>query len=261
MKQRSGLGVLLYSLSLLSSALNGQSVVENTASRISKSEALAIVNESAWSRTYQSTSERSKAEARYISREMKETATSGSNEQRLPRDFGPPPITFRLFSSKTLRQAIVRLQQIDAGYDRMSSEQKVRFDADRESFLVCAICADLYIVTITKSSFSKGDSTDEGVLQSMTFADLKGSVRLAGENGEVRELVQFTPPKSGSDAALLFFRRYDENGNKLITPRSRNFRIEFEPSFLDSRNRYAALLPRSIEFRVKDLVVNGQVDF
>ena len=90
--------------------------------------------------------------------------------------------------------------------------------------------------------------------------DARGAVRqqsmLLG-----RKLVQFTPPNGGSDAALLFFRRYDENGNKLITPRSRNFRIEFEPSFLDSRNRYAALLPRSIEFRVKDLVVNGQVDF
>ena len=259
MKRRSGLGFLL--LLLLSVALNAQNSAENIDPQISKSKALSIVNESAWAKTYQSTSERSKAEAKYISREMKETATGGSNEQRLPRDFGPPPVTIRLFSSKTLRRAIVRLQKIDAGYDRMSSEQKARFDADRESFLECAVCTDLYIVTITKSSFSNGDFTDEGVLQSMTFADLKGSVRLAGENGEARELVQFTPPNGGSDAALLFFRRYDENGNKLITPRSRNFRIEFEPSFLDSRNRYAALLPRSIEFRVKDLVVNGQVDF
>ena len=236
--------------------------LERPLSKWGQEESLKIVTDSAWAKPYQSTSGRAGAEAGSVAREQRQSVYSGGSDPRsVSRDFGPPPVTLRLHSSEVLRKATVRLQQLDIGYDKMSDEDKAKFDASRKNFLDCAICKDYYVVTLTKAAFTKGGSVDEGIFQGMTLTDLKGNVRLVNEAGEIRELVQFTPPKAAGDSALFFFKRVDDAGKHLVTKDTKEIRFVFENEFLGPKNRFASFLPRFFDFKVSKMVVGDRVLF
>lgn len=240
----------------------GQKDYDRPINKWGQEEALRIVTDSAWAKPYQSTTGKAGSDAALAAREQNQNVYSGgSNPRSVARDFGPPPVTLRLHSSEVLRKATVRLQQIDVGYDKMSEEDRLKFDASRKTFLDCAICKDYYVVTLTKATFSKDGSVDEGVFQGMTLAELKGNVKLMNDAGEVRELIQFTPPKTAGDSAVFFFKRADDAGKHLVTKDSKEVRFVFENDFLGPKNRYASLLPRFFDFKVSKLVVGDKLLF
>lgn len=253
----------LFVLFLLSvGTVIGQKDYDKPVEKWGQEEALRIVNESAWAKSYQSSAGQAGAAAVTVAREQSQSVYSGgSNPRSIARNFGPPPVYLRLHSSEVLRKATLRLQQIAAGYDKMSGEDKAKYDASRKMFLDCAICKDYYVVTLTKAPYSSSQSVDEGVFQGMTLADLKGNVRLVNDRGEVRELIQFTPPKNSGDSALFFFKRTDEAGKHLITPESKELRFVFTNDFLEPKNRYAYLLPRSFDFKVSKMMVGDKLMF
>lgn len=227
-----------------------------------KEESLKIVSESSWAKTYQAPASSAGASAGQVAREQSQNAGSGgSNPRSVARYFGPPPVVIRLHSAEVIRKATVRLQQIDAGYDKMSEGDRVKFDAGRKVFLECAICKDYYVVTLTKFREVNSQTVDEGIFQSMAFADLKGKVWLANDRGERRELVQFTAPNGSGDSTIFFFKRTNEKGESLITSESKELRFVFDNTFLDARNRFAYLLPRSFDFRASKLIVGEKVMF
>lgn len=244
------------------STVAGQKDYDRPLNKWGREEALKIVSDSAWAKPYQSTSGRAGAEAGTVAREQRQSVYSGGSDPRsVARDFGPPPVTLRLHSSEVLRKATVRLQQIDVGYDKMGEDDRAKFDASRRTFLDCAICKDYYVVTLTKAAFTKGGSVDEGVFQGMTLADMKGNVKLINDSGEVRELVQFTPPKAAGDSAIFFFKRADDAGQHLVTMRTKEIRFVFENDFLGPKNRFASLLPRFFDFRVSKMIVGEKLLF
>lgn len=228
----------------------------------SQAEALDIVEESAWAKSYQSTTGQAGAAASTVAREQGQSANRGGSDPRsVARDFGPPPVVMRLHSSEILRKATVRLQQISVGYDKMSPEDQAKYDASRKVFLDCAICKDYYVITITKAPFTKGSGVDEGIFQGMTLEEMKGNIKLVNDAGEERELTQFNPPKAAGDSAVFFFKRADANGKLLITPTTKDFRFVFSNEFLDVRNRFAYLIPRSFEFKVSKLIIGDKLYF
>ena len=240
----------------------GQKDYDRPLNKWGQEESLKILTDSPWAKPYQSTTGKSGSDAVIAAREQRQNVYSGGSDPRsVSRDFGPPPVTLRLHSSEIVRKATVRLQQIDIGYDKMSDDEKAKFDASRKVFLDCAICKDYYVVTLTKAAFTKGDTVDEGIFQGMTLGDLKGNVKLVNNAGDVRELVQFTPPKAAGDSAIFFFKRADDTGKHLVTPETKEVRFVFENSFLDSRNRYASLLPRFFDFKVSKMIVGDKVLF
>ncbi|MFN6964148.1 MAG: hypothetical protein ACK4S4_10330 [Pyrinomonadaceae bacterium] len=225
-------------------------------------EAQRIVNDSPWAKPYQSTSGGAAADAAAVGREQAQNVYSGgSNPRSVSRYLGPPPVTLRLHSSEVLRKATVRLQQAAAGYDKMSADDKAKFDASRKTFLDCAICKDYYVLTLTRFRDKDARGIDEGIFQTLTLEDLKGNVKLVNDKGESRELIQFIAPKSADDSAVFFFKRTDDAGNLLITPETKEFRFVFANTFLDSRNRWAYMLPRTFDFKVSKLVVGERVLF
>ena len=256
--------VALLSLVLCACAVSimGQKDYDRPLNKWGQEESLRIVSDSAWAKPYQSTSGRAGAEASSVAREQRQSVYSGGSDPRsVSRDFGPPPVTIRLHSSEVLRKATVRLQQIDAGYDKMSDDERAKFDAGRRVFLDCAVCKDYYVVTLTKAAFTKGGSVDEGVFQGMTLTDLKGNVKLVNDSGEVRELVQFTPPKAAGDSAIFFFKRADDDGRHLVTKDTKEVKFVFENDFLGPKNRFASLLPRFFDFKVSKMVVGDKLLF
>ena len=227
-----------------------------------REDAIRLVTESAWAKSYQSTTGAARADQRTIAREQGQGVTRGGSDPRsVARDFGPPPVWFRLHSGLPIRMAIVRLQQIDAGYDKMSGEDRAKFDAGRKGFLDCSICKDYYVLTINRSTDSTSTSVEEGVFQGMTLEDLKGNVKLVNDKGEERELAAFNAPKNVGDRTVFYFKRADDAGNHLITPATKDFRLVFSNEFLDSQNRFAYLLPRTMEFKVSKLLVGEKLLF
>lgn len=250
--------LIIACIAALSSTAAAQKYLEKPYSEWSKSEATKIVNESAWAKTHQNVAVTAGSDGRQMVREQ---GRGGGNPGSVSRTLGVAPVVIRLHSAPVIRQAMVRLQQMGVNYDKMGTEEKAAFDANRKGFLDCAICNEYYVVTLTKFVDSSGETVDDGIFQSMSLDDMKGNVRLENDKGERRELVQFTPPKVAGDSAVFFFKRADENGNMLITPDSKELRFVFENAFLTSGNRYGGLVPRAFEFKVSKLLIDGKVAF
>ncbi|MFT3745592.1 MAG: hypothetical protein QM785_15030 [Pyrinomonadaceae bacterium] len=227
-----------------------------------KEETIRLFNDSAWAKPYQSNSGASAAAAGQARQEQGQSVRSGGSDPRsVARDFGPPPVTLRLHSALPMRQAFVRMQMIDAGYDKMSEADKAAFDKSKESYLKCPICTDYYVLTLTKFADASKSTVEEGVFQGMTMADLKGNVKLMNEKGEFRELAEFNPPKGPQDKAVFYFKRLDDAGAPLFNAESKEVKLVFDPSFLGTKNRFAYLLPRTFEFKASKMVVNGNLLF
>lgn len=230
--------------------------------RMGKEDAIRLLNDSAWSKPYQSNSGQANAAAGQVRREQTQTANSGGSDPRsVARDFGPPPVTLRLHSALPIRQAIVRLQQIDLGYDKMNDADKAAFDKSKEGFLKCTICNEYYVVTLTKAADASKSTVEEGIFQGMTLADLKGNIKLVNEKGEERELVEFNAPKGPRDMAVFYFKRTNDAGTPLFSVDSKEVKFVFNPGFLDSKNRFAYLLPRTFEFKASKMVVDNVLVF
>lgn len=227
----------------------------------SKEDAQKILTDSPWAKTYQSDKGLVGAEQAQVAREQTEQAISSKTSLGTASSRSvPPPIVIRLNSALQIRQALVRLQQIAAGYDKMSESDRAKFDEGSKEFLACASCKNLYVVTITKFRNS-GQGIDDGIFQTLKFEDLKGKVRLTNENGDERELMQFIPPKRGGESAVFFFQRYDAAGKTLITPQSKELNFVFSSDFLDNKNPYSVYIPRMFEFKVSKLVLDGNLAF
>ena len=244
------------------SAVYAQKALEKPYQKWSKDEAIRILSDSGWAKTYQSTVGSANASASQINREQGQSASGGgSNPRSVARDFGPPPIVMRLHSGAPIRQALARMQQINAGYDKMDEKKKAQFDESSKSFIACAICQNYYVVTITQSPNASGPGVEEGIFERMSLKDMKGNVWLENENGEKRELVQFTPPKGRGDSAVFFFARNDDKGTPLLTAQNKEFRFVFKNEFLNTANPYAGLVPRNFEFKVSKLMVGENLEF
>ena len=247
---------------LLSSMAFAQKVSEKPFNQWGKEESLKIVNESAWSKTYQSTASSSAAAAAQIAREQQQSRIGGAPESyRVERNFGSPPIRVRLHSALPLRQAMVRLQQIDAGYDKMSDAERAAYDAAKKGYIDCSICNNFYVITIFKDRDASRSTVEEGVFQSMTFEELKGQVKLENDKGEARDIFQFNAPKGPNDPAVLYFKRADDTGKMLIGPDTKSFRIVFSSDFRGTKNRFADLIPNTLDFRVDKLMMGDKLMF
>lgn len=251
--------VLLCSLTMTAAA---QKTLEKPFQKWGKEEALKIYNASAWVQTYQSPESSALAAQREINREQSQTANSGGNNPRsTARNFGLPPVVIRLYSALPVRQAVVRIRQIEANYDKMDEKQRADFDKATQGLLDCVICKKFYVVTLTKFIDTSGQYVDEGVFQRMELEQLKNNIWLVNEKGERRDLVQFNAPKKAADMAVFYFAREDDKGVPFLTPESKKLEFVFNNDFLDSRNPYTPLLPRRFEFNVSKLIVGGNLVF
>ncbi len=230
-----------------------------------RDQAQKVLTDSSWAKTYQSPQGSAFASAVQAGREQGQNANSGgSSPSSVARNFGPAPVVIRLHSALPVRQALIRLQQIEAGYDKASEDQRAKFNSSAKSFLECPICKNYYVVTITKfpEKLDSGNGgIDEAIFQSMTLNDLKGKVHLVNDKGEKRELVQFTAPTHPGESAVFFFARFDDKKNPLLTSESKELKFVFASDFLDSRNRYAYLVPRYFDFKVSKMMFANTVEF
>jgi hypothetical protein len=254
------IGVLL----LLSMAVCAQKVLDKPYEKWSREDALSIVTSSPWAFTYQSREAAAVAGAIQTARDQGDTVNSGGGGRgagSVTRVSGFPPIVVRLHSGLPVREAITRGRQIAAGYDKMDSQKKSEFDESTKTFLTCAICSKYYVISVTKVPDSTSQSIDDGMFERSDVKTLMGGITLVNDKGEERRVEQITPSKGVGGSAYLFFPRKDDKGNLLITPDTKKFKLVFAADFFDPKNIYAPLFPRTLEFSVSKLTVDGKILF
>ena len=195
-----------------------------------KSEALQMLNDSPWART-------------------QEVRNSYGVSQ--PMDF---KFTARLRSALPVRQALVRLKQIEARYDTMNEKERADFDAKTKGLLECPACANNYVVSLSsRSENSPGWDLVYRSYSHMTLTLLEPNVFLGNERGERRQIIHFLQPRAAGEEALFFFPRFDANGRALFGIPDKKVLFYLNPQTADS--------VKNFEFEVSKLVADGQVMF
>ena len=254
------LTLILFVVGLASPAF-GQKYLQKPYTEWSLDDVTKIVNDSPWAFKFQSAEASTAAAMEQQLREQRDTRLSGTDRGNLGRGDIAAPLLIQLYSGLPLRQALVRGRQIGAKYEKMNEEEKAKFDASTAGLLKCVLCTDHYIVTITKMKDSSG-RVDDGMFQTLTLEDLKGKVWLVNEKDQKIELFQFTPPKGAGESAVFFFKRNREDGTPFFTPADKEIKLMFANELrAPNSNAYAKLIPRSFDFKVAKLVVDGKLAF
>ena len=225
-----------------------------------KAEAESVLKDSPWARP-QTVKIRVGSKTRRVAGAPLGTDESGSPalaSQDLGGAEAPVDFTFtlRLRSSLRVREALVRLKQIEAGYDKMSAEKRAAFDAQPriKGLLECPACAENYVLTLSaKSKESPGADPVFESLKGARLAELQRYVYVADERGQRRQLVHFVPPKAPGEEAIFYFPRADEKGAPLLTPSSRELLFNLSDMEVNSVANFRV--------DVSKLVSGGAVDF
>jgi hypothetical protein len=222
----------------------------------SKNEAEKVLNDSPWT---------SKQELRLkFDKEVQKAAGSYSGvtsaaaaqaqtevDTDLPVDF---VFTLRLRSALPVRQALVRLKELETDVEKMSNEQLAAFDKQTKGLLQCPACADNYVVTLSSKSRNRpGADAVYNLFKGGRLTDLQRYVFIANERGERRQLIHFVPPKVPGDEATFFFPRLDDNGSPLLTATSKQLLINLSDNQPTSVGNF--------QFDVSTLLMNGKVEF
>ena len=177
--------------------------------------------------------------------------TINSSGAEAPVDF---QFTLRLRSALPIRQALVRLKQLEAKQNQLSEKDRAAFDSKMKGLLDCPACNQNYVLTLSsKSKQNPGADAVFSLYKGGRLEDLQRYVYIANDRGERRVLVHFVPPRVPGDEATFFFTRLDDKGVPLITDSTRELTLNL------SDNEVNAVANFKID--VSKLKMNGKVEF
>jgi len=161
--------------------------------------------------------------------------------------------TLRLRSALPVRQALVRLRQLESDR-KMSEQERLSYDARTKGLLDCPACANNYVITLSsKSTNSPGADAVYTLFKGGRLADLQRYVYIANERGERRQLIHFVPPKAPGDEATFYFPRLDDRGTPLLGPENKELVINLTDNQINPITNFKR--------DVSSLVLNGKVEF
>ncbi|MFM8440185.1 MAG: hypothetical protein ACKN97_02740 [Acidobacteriota bacterium] len=254
--------VSLVMVLVFSSSMNAQKVWERDWKFWSVDEALLILKDSPFAKSYMSPEAAAAAEQANVTRELNQSVLrGGSNPRSSERSAGIAPIVARLHSSLQVRQAIVRLRQLSSDYGKLSGGERRQFDDQQRAYIENPLYNDYYVISVTKFADSTQGKVDEGIFERTTLQEIKGNVFLLSDSGERLDVFQFTPAKGGSGSAYFFFKRLNNKGEPFLKPSMKTFRIVFSNDFLTSSNPYTPYLPRNFEFNIGKITFDNHIEF
>jgi hypothetical protein len=159
-----------------------------------------------------------------------------------------PQVTYaaQFWSAKPIRQAMVRLQQLQAKYDKMTPEQKKVFD-DRSAQFLNLEFPDQIVIQVTYSGTQAFMLSVSRFWKQKTEGDLAQSFTLVTEGKRIAPVKVIVSTGGGNEMQLLFPRRV--NDEPFITPNSKEVRLE-----IDDPNETVR-----IPFKVKGMKVGEQL--
>ena len=159
----------------------------------------------------------------------------------------------RFFSAPPIREALLRIQQIQYGYDGWAAEQKRRFDESVAAELRAGF-GDWIVVSVGFRSNDPNEESDvRRFFQRQTAETLKNKAFLSTEQfSQVLIQAYFIPRDEGIGAKFVFPRNM--SGTPLVSNSSKTVTFEL----LD----VPAASPRlRARFPVKDMMVNSRIVF
>ena len=253
---RTLLQVLLAMAGLTVMAWGQEAWTRKPSNEWSRGEAEKVLNDSPWASQQEVRirfdKEAQKAAGSYSGVSSAAATQSQTEVSRdLPVDF---IFTLRLRSAVPVRQAVVRLRQLQTDIEKMSPKDLAAFDAQTKGLLECPACAANYVVTLSaKSKNSPGADPVYTTFKGGRLADLQRYVYIANERGDRRSLVHFVPPTVPGDEATFFFPRLDEKGSPLFTPENKELLVNLTDNQVNSITNF--------KIDVSKLIVNGKVEF
>lgn len=207
----------------------------------SERECRKLLEDSPWARTYT------------LSRVLIEPLQTPSTERaREPH----PQITYHVqfWSALPIRQALVRLQQIQQKYDRMTPAEQQAFDQQAEKFLAARFPDTVVLHVAYGSNVQVDDRELARHWQIQTTETLKNFVFLINSGGDKVPLLRYV---SGGGARrefqLIFPREYE--GRPLVGPEDKSLKLEFIHPRIGEQSESRVL----IEFKVKKMLMRGAV--
>jgi hypothetical protein len=223
----------------------------------SKVEVTKLLNDSGWAKT-QAVRVKGRRQLKSIAGQVNVDASTTSTADRQAalggaeeaRDYR---FTIRLRSALPIRQAIVRLVQLDAKYDQMPTASKAALDAQTRELLECKECKDSYIVSVGFGSTNQGVDLIYDWFRGQSVESLKGYIYLANEHGGRRDLGGFIPPKVPGDEAFFFFPRHYPSERPLIGPNDKKLFFRMSDTNARSITNFALDVSR--------MKVDGKIEF
>jgi hypothetical protein len=158
--------------------------------------------------------------------------------------------TARLNSALPVRQATIRMAQINNKYDDLSDEQKKQFDQQTNPYLATAF-PDMVLIQVEYTTNVRNHQIPLiNHWQQKTTEHIKNSTYLYGSKDNKIPLLEFVPPQGNSATFQLIFPRQYE-GQPIVTAEDKSMKLEF----LAYPNDEEILL----DFKVKDMMLDGEV--
>lgn len=140
------------------------------------------------------------------------------------------------FSALPIRQAQVRLGQIESHYDRMSPAEKQAFDANAAHYLAVPFPSDIVVQVNYGTNVDAWQAALQNVWQLQTTAILKNSAFLATHKKTI-PLSRYEPgPKNEQDFFLYFPRMQDSQ--PALDPSFKSLTLQVTRSVLPSTNGF-----------------------
>jgi hypothetical protein len=161
--------------------------------------------------------------------------------------------TVQLWSALPIRQALLRREQIEKKYDKMSDEQKKEFDTRAEDTLGRTYNDVIVFHVEYGSNIQPYARQLEKFWQSIPAGSVPLSVYLITEHDERIIPAKFDSPKSGANEFLIYFPRM--NGSEpIVRPGDKNLRLNFRNPPI-GRLRGDRVL---VEFKVEKMLWEGK---
>jgi hypothetical protein len=251
------IGIALISI-LLATPLLADEACRKPLSRLNAKEARKVLTDSPWA-------QRMTLALPAQSSSLDENASSGQSDMGSPRTAVDPPrgygldkgsgmhgekelyysYTVRFFSALPVRQAYLRLLQLDKSYDQMSPEARQELEATMSQAL-----PDIVVALDFDSNDRKALMEVNRQLRQATRDTLNQQAYLISDHLGRVYLKDYFPPSSDGTGAKLVFPRLVE-GEPVVLAKNKLVKLEF-------------MVPGTghklyIEWKVKDLICDGQV--
>ncbi len=214
----------------------GGSPEEQSVQKWSQSKAVEVLNSSPWARH------------ETFTRVIAGVGSGVSGEKEIFDTF-----YVRFLSAKPIREAFARIQQLRYGYDKMSAEEKLRFDKLIQPGLDLDVDRWIVVAVSFRSNDPNEESSTRRFFQKETAETLRNKAFLSTERFPQVPIAAYFPPREeGVGAKFIFPRTLD--GVPVLTGTAK--KIAFE--LLDVPGATPRL---RASFTVKDMMVNGRLVF
>lgn len=139
----------------------------------------------------------------------------------------------RFLSAQPIRQALVRLQQIERGYDRMDVAAKSEFDSISSKLLDPGLARWIVLTVNFRSNDPDTERSIKQFFQSQSFETIKNRVHLSTLRFPQLEISAYYPPQGDAIGAKFVFPR-EIDSVRVLSDEDKTVTFQLDPVGIDS---------------------------